>query len=205
MPVLTPAAPAAGESGDHDFFQAAVRTPSVPWDLEGMKPSGDDDRFAPLAAGGPIGFPDEEEGSFSSFGGSADGDGAPQLFVADRELTAVAYGAPEDVVELQTSINVARITPDGELPQNSNAYICAVRRGEAVHVYVALHLLQSGRVIVYAPEAQPADDDYRRTLRGAVGFAEAVGFMMDGVALSDEPAQRAEALKRVPVMRTGKA
>ena len=121
------------------------------------------------------------------------------------EMTAVDFGEPGDIVELQASINVARITPDGEQPQNSNAYICVLQRGETFRVYAALHLLQSGRTIVYVPEEQPADDAAcRSALRGAVGFAEAVGFMMDRVPLAADPAQRLEALKRVPVLRAGK-
>ena len=136
--------------------------------------------------------------------GQAHYSGYPEGFslYIDGKLAAVEYGEPEDIVELQTSINVARITPEGEQPQNSNAYICGVRSGGAVHVYVALHLLQSGRLIIYVPEEQPAGETaVRETLRGAVGFAEAVGFMMDPVTLNDDPAARRETIKRVPALK----
>ncbi|HEY6009582.1 MAG TPA: hypothetical protein VIU40_14750, partial [Geobacteraceae bacterium] len=197
--------PADSASVNDGFLLAAVRTPPVPWDLGGVNPTAGEDHFAPVTSSEPIGFPDEaEDVPYSSFGGDAD-DGPPQLFLPDKAMTAVEYGEPGDLVVLQASINVARITPDGELPQNSNAYICAIRTGEALRVYIALHLLQSGRTIVYVPEEQPVDDAAcRSTLRSAVGFAEAVGFMMDVVHLSAEPAQRGEALKRVPVLRAGK-
>jgi hypothetical protein len=202
-PAAASALEAAGEvqesgSVDDGFFLAAVRTPQVPWDMEGIKPTEEgDDPFAPATAG-VIGFP-PEEGDFSDFGGAGS---APGLFVVDSQMAAVEYGEPDDVVELQTSINVARITPEGDQPQNSTAYICGVRSGESTRVYVALHLLQSGRVIIYVPEEQPAGEAaLRQTLRGAIGFAEAVGFMMDTVTLSDDPAARREALRRVPALR----
>ncbi|HEY6838639.1 MAG TPA: hypothetical protein VI389_07855, partial [Geobacteraceae bacterium] len=181
------------------FALTAVRTPQAPWEVEGM-PAAGDESFSGAIPEHPFGLGEgEDSGHFSSF---FDDGLPPVLFTVDKALSAVEYGAPEDVVALQLSINVARITPDGELPQGSNAYVCSIRKENAIHVFVAMYLIESRRTIVYVPEIQPEDEGaYTKAARDALGFAEAVGFMMDTVALGDDLSKRAEILGKIPVLR----
>ena len=180
------------------FELPAVRTPQTPWELEGMSPPAAEG-FSLASSEEPFALAGSGDSGFSSF---YDDGLPPVLFSVNKSMGGVEYAVPEDVIALHLSINVARITPDGELPQGSNAYVCSIMKGKATHVFVAMFLLEDRRSIVYVPEKQPVDEaGYVKTLRDALGFAEAVGFMMDTVALGDDPAQRADILQKIPVLR----
>jgi len=133
-----------------------------------------------------------------STGASSD---TPVMFYVDKTLQAVEYGDPADIVEIYRSMNMARITPDGSSPENSSAFICKVKRGGVMRVFIPLMLFESGKVLVYVPERQPENpDELAGITRDAVEFIEAVGFIMDAVSLEGNSQARANIIDKVPVL-----
>ena len=133
---------------------------------------------------------------------SATDDDAPTRFILEKGVTSVEYRSPEEVVELYQSINNAYLSPEGKGQESCRGYICCLGKGNSRRVLAAIFGLQSGRTSVYLPEAQPEDEAaYDRTLRGAVSFAEDVGFMMETVKLGTSAKQLTECLERCPVLR----
>jgi hypothetical protein len=117
----------------------------------------------------PFAVLDREEGSED-----------PIRFLIDERLTAIDYATIEDFVEFHQSLNTVRLTPDHHPIQSGWAAVAAVRQGGAIHVYIALLLLDSCEALVYAPAQQPQRDaDYGPVMREALNFVEVAGFMMD--------------------------
>jgi hypothetical protein len=136
------------------------------------------------------------------FNAAADEDNFPAAsFVLGTGLSAIEYGAAEDILELYNSVNVVRISPEGGKLQNSKAYICSVGKSGAVKVFIGLYLVESCRTLVYLQDQPPLDEAaYGSAINKAMEFVEAVGFMMGPVALAD-PAQRGDFLGRLPVLK----
>jgi len=98
-------------------------------------------------------------------------------------------------------MNMARITPDGMAPENSSAFICTLKRGGVMRVFVPFLLSESGKVLVYVPERQPESlDELAGITRDAVEFIEAVGFIMDAVSLEGNSQARTNIINKVPVL-----
>ncbi|HBG04777.1 MAG: hypothetical protein A2075_01090 [Geobacteraceae bacterium GWC2_58_44] len=128
---------------------------------------------------------------------------SPVRFLLQAELTAIEYLCPDDVVELHQSINNAYLSPDGKGQESCRGYICGLRKGASVQVFAAISGVQSGRTSVYVPEVQPEDDhSYTTTVRGAISFAEEVGFMMEPIKLDVSSLQQHESLVRCPALRS---
>ncbi|UFS69499.1 hypothetical protein LPW11_16555 [Geomonas sp. RF6] len=127
--------------------------------------------------------------------------GAPVLFLLERGRTAIEYEAPDDVVEVHRSTNFASIAPDGKGQESCQGFICSVKEGSGVRIYVALHGKQSGKTTVYKPETESADDgSVAAIFAGAVSFAEQVGLMMEPLKFRS-PQQRTEFIGQCPVLK----
>jgi hypothetical protein len=113
----------------------------------------------------------------------------------------IEYSDPADIVELRRSLNMARITPDGKSPENSCAFILALKKNGDLLVYVPCLLSESGMILTYVPERQPENPvELADIIQDAVDFIETVGFMMEPVSLSTDPQRRAAALQFIPVL-----
>ena len=164
---------------------------------------GDAATHMPLApdAGDPFAFlggsgPDEGFGA-PSVPATA---GAGATFHLEPSGTAIAYAAPDEVLELYQSLNEVTIIPHGHPPQQCSAYICVVRGDGGPRVFVAWHLKDDDTFQVHVPERQPADaEECRGVVHAAQAFVETVGFMMDKVRLAGDPDKRSRALAKVPV------
>ncbi len=137
---------------------------------------------------------------------AADDDVSPVAsFVLGTGVSAIEYVAAEDILELYTSINVVRISPEGGKPQNGKAYICSVGKEGAAQVFVGLYLMESCRTLVYLQDQPPVGEvAYGRAISKAMEFTETVGFMMGPVALAADPVQRGDFLGRLPVLKLAK-
>ncbi len=139
----------------------------------------------------------------TSRGSSANGDAAasPARFSVDKTMKTIDYCDPAEIVEVHRSLNMARITPDGKSPENSCAFIIALKKNGDLRVYVPCLLSESGNILTYVPDRQPENpDDLAAIIQNAVDFIETVGFMMEPVSLSTDPKARASALQFIPVL-----
>lgn len=145
-------------------------------------------------------FSDSEDADF--FGSPDESDSCPGRFLLNAALSAIEYTSPDDVVELHQSINLAYLSPEGKGQESCKGYICCLKKTGTRQVFAALCGGKSGRTWVYLPEMQPVDDaTYASAIRGAISFAEGVGFMMEPVDLRQARGQRDEAVMRCPVLK----
>lgn len=175
-----------GGGGSQSFApEAEAESAQQPIDWSGIQAAD----FTPLG--------ELQDGFFSA----ADDDSSPVRFTLQTKLRTIEYVSPDEVVDLQQSVNNAFLSPEGKGQENCEGYICGLRKGGARQVYVAIYGVKSERASVYVPEAQPEDDiAYARTIRGAISFAEEVGLMMESVKL-DPASKKEECLKRCPVLK----
>jgi hypothetical protein len=130
-------------------------------------------------SGASLGFSSTEDDFFPSDDGAA---GGPGSFTLCPELAAIACTAPEQLVQLHTSSNVAYLSPDGKGPDSCQGYICCLRDGPGFRIFIGLFAPKSSRTWVYAPQFQPEDSDARaRATAAAMEFAEGVGLMMEEI------------------------
>jgi hypothetical protein len=134
------------------------------------------------------------------FFGSADADQIP-TFVPEPRLQGIEYGTPEEVVALYHPVNVTNVSLDGKGQEICQGYICCIRQGDRTRIYAAILGVKSGRIRVFVPEEQPADEDaVVLALRGAMAFGEQIGLQME-----EKPARSAgqhqESVLRCPVLR----
>jgi hypothetical protein len=166
------------QTGDQsEWYQAA--TPKLP---AGREVSAADDDFFPAAE---------------------DADGSPGRFLLKAGLDAIEYALPDQVLQLHQSINLAQISPDGKVPVSCQGYVCCLKTATgAPQVFVAIFGTQSGQTWIYHPEVQPEDQHgYANAIKGAIAFAEGVGFIMEAVQLGADSQHHDEALLRCQVLR----
>lgn len=126
----------------------------------------------------------------------------PGRFLLQTGLTAIEYAMPDDVVELHQSINVANLSPEGKGQESCQGYVCCMAKAGVLRVFAALFGAKSGRSWVYFPEVQPGDElAYASAVRGAISFAEGVGFIMEPVELGAASRQHDDAITRCPVLQ----
>ena len=126
----------------------------------------------------------------------------PGRFLLQAGLTAIEYGSPEDVEELHQSVNLAHLSPEGKGQESCQGYICCLGKAGSRQVFAALFGTKSGRTWVYLPEVQPGDGpEYDSAVRGAIDFAEAVGFIMEPVQLGTARRQHNKAVTHCPVLK----
>lgn len=127
----------------------------------------------------------------------------PLDFQLNPTLSSIAYGSPDQVLELYQSVNVAYLSPEGKGQENCQGFVCAVAEGGRRQVMAAFFGLQSGKTRVYLPEKQPADDgSLIRAIEGAVGFAEQVGFVMESLKAGRPPQQFRDLVLHCPVLQS---
>ena len=86
--------------------------------------------------------------------------------------------------------------------QGCVGYICSLFRNEQMTVEIALLLTESNRALIYRPDWQPdSPDGYAQVVQDAIGFLETVGYIVDPVPLSEDPAARQMELDKMPVLR----
>jgi hypothetical protein len=150
------------------------------------------DPFAFLTTAGPETM---EKSGFEPSGPAA-------VFSPDKSISCVEYEQTDEIVELRSALNMPRINVADEPPQKCGAYICAITRDGATRVYVALHLTESGKALVYLPDSQPTTrPEMFKVINDAMEFAETVGFMMDEVTLHADSSKRSAQLAKIPVLK----
>jgi hypothetical protein len=113
----------------------------------------------------------------------------------------IEYGSPDDIVELQKSYNVAQVALDGKATENCEGYICSLRSQGQLQVFAAVYGLKSGKVSVYAPESQPADQEgVAAAMAGAMVFHEQIGLLLEPLDLGSS-AQRSQVVSGCPVLK----
>lgn len=154
------------------------------------------DPFAFLNCEGP------QTGIVSSLADTAAGSsGPPVQFAKDTTIASVEYREPNDIVEIYQSLNRTRVAMEDHTTVTCDAYLCGVRKDGRYYVYVALYVTDAKGILIYSPDTQPEDaESYVKILRDGMNFVEIVGFMMDGVDLGGNEAQRIKALNKIPVL-----
>ena len=137
------------------------------------------------------------------FPAAEDADGSPGRFLLKAGLYAIEYASPDQVLQLHQSINLAQISPDGKVPVSCQGYVCCLKTAAgAPQVFVAIFGTQSGQTWIYHPELQPEDQHgYANAIKGAIAFAEGVGFVMESVQLGADRRPHDEAVLRCQVLR----
>jgi hypothetical protein len=147
-------------------------------------------------AGTSLSFSSADDDFFPSDDGAADG---PGCFTLCPELAVITCSAPEQLVQLHTSSNVAYLSPDGKGPDSCQGYICCLQDEPGFRIFIGLFAPKSSRTWVYAPQFQPQDSDARaKATAAAVEFAEGVGLMMEDIHLGTGCR---ELVARCPVLR----
>ena len=136
---------------------------------------------------------------FGSFAGSS-GYAATEFSVA-KELTAVDYRDPAEILVLLYSTNTVQAVPDGFSIQRCKGYVIATQVAEAYSVYVAWYLTESKCVVICTPQQQPGDrEECVRILQDAIAYFEIVGFMMELEELGESVRSYNRALQKVPAL-----
>jgi hypothetical protein len=153
---------------------------------------------APLA-----GYPEVTGGLVNDFGNfCSSSDGSSVEFTIDPKLALVDYSHPSEIVALLYSSNSVSAVPDGGKTEKCKGYIVALKRAAGYSVYIAWHLVASGKVVVCVPDRQPADSAAcTRVLLDAVSYFEIVGFMMELEHLGTSISSYNRVLKKIPVLR----
>ena len=190
----------------------ASASPGKPAEEAGWQPdpapftprqAGDESEWSPAAtaklpAGREFSAADDD-----FFPAAEDADDCPGRFLLKAGLSAIEYASPDQVLQLHQSINLAQISPDGKVPVSCQGYVCCLKTAAgAPQVFAAIFGTQSGQTWVYHPEVQPEDQHgYANALRGAIVFAEEVGFIMEPVQLGADRRQHDETVSRCQVLR----
>lgn len=122
-------------------------------------------------------------------------------FSIDGSLPCIRYSVPDEVVELYQSLNRTRVAMEDNTTVTCDAFLAVIQSGGLFSVHIGLYLVDSKRVLVYAPERQPSSkSDCANIVQNGLDFIEIVGFMMDGIGLGKTAAERKKILGRVPVL-----
>ncbi|GFO60599.1 hypothetical protein GMST_29240 [Geomonas silvestris] len=125
----------------------------------------------------------------------------PVAFHLDPDLAAIPCRSSDEIVDLRSSFNAIRMTCGSAKAQNCNAYICGVQRAGRREIYLAIHLTEDRRSLIYVPQRQPADaEGYERALEGALSFVEVSGFIVNLEPLGGGPAARTKVFEKIPVL-----
>ncbi len=125
--------------------------------------------------------------------------GSDGMFHVSSRLKGIEVNEGDDLVELHQSINVLNVAAEGYPMQKSSSYVCAIRKGGAVRVYIALYLTESKAVQVYVTAGGKKIPPWEEALREAILFTETIGFMMDRVEFGSSPEEYEPLLAGIPV------
>jgi hypothetical protein len=136
----------------------------------------------------------------SNNGGQSSGSGT--VFLVDTSRKWLEYTSEKDIIALQKSINVARAALEGNTSQSCKGYICLINEGGNSHIYLAISLSGGDKVLIYAPDKQPASpEECTMVTNDGIHFLELIGFMMDSVKLDGDQKTRAAELSKMPFLR----
>ncbi|MBE0597971.1 MAG: hypothetical protein IH614_11945 [Desulfuromonadales bacterium] len=117
------------------------------------------------------------------------------------EDSLVIEAAEAEVVELYRSATPVVLLIEGRPGPDAQAVACALRRDGRYLVYVALHLRNTNRALIYAIDqvagGLPA---FAAALQKANDFCGEMGFRMEPVGLRYSAAMREVILRQVPVL-----
>ena len=146
----------------------------------------------------PFGF----MGRGDAFAGFGTSHVAAVIFSYDRSRTGIEYRAPEDIMDIYYCANMTRLAPEGYPIQGCIGFICSLFRNEQMTVEIGLFLTESNRSLIYRPDWQPdSPAGYAQVVQDAIGFLETVGYIVDPVPLSEDPAARQKELDKIPVLK----
>lgn len=125
---------------------------------------------------------------------------AVPTFLLQRDMERIEFSSPDDV-RLYRSINVAYVSPEGKGQEICEGFICCIRSGVTLCVYIALSGKESGRTRIYIPETQPADQkSYLATVAAAIAFGDQIGLVME-LEKAETRQRRSALLRACPVLR----
>ncbi|MFA7060516.1 MAG: hypothetical protein WC156_06835 [Pedobacter sp.] len=112
-------------------------------------------------------------------------------FEPDSTLNGIPYSRLEDVVEVHRSFNKIQAAPIGKQVQSCDGFVCLVKVGQYMLVYVVWFMNETGEVLVCRPDHIPESLDIALNMvRDGIGYFERVGFIMDKLILKPESEQR---------------
>jgi hypothetical protein len=122
------------------------------------------------------------------------------MLVFDSELFCIP-AAEADVVELyRSSDSVSLSDEDAALPAGLS-FVCVLKREGGYQVFVAFHLTDIKRSLVYAVDpATGGQPSYDAPLKKAFVFTQMMGFTMEAVNLKYGTAMREVVLRAVPAL-----
>jgi hypothetical protein len=127
--------------------------------------------------------------------------GSGTVFLMDTSRKWLEYTSEEDIIALQKSINVARAALEGNVTQSCKGYICLINEGGNSHVYLAISLSSGDKVLIYAPDKQPASpEECTMVTNDGIHFLELIGFMMDSVKLDGDQETRTAEISKMPFL-----
>lgn len=135
------------------------------------------------------------------FGSFTDDSDAGMSFVLRKDLSAIEYSSPDDILQLQKSYNVANISPDGKAQESCEGYVCCLRTEKKVRVFAVIYGMKSGKIGVYVPEQEPSDDrGVAAAVASAACFHEQVGLMVESIPVNSAK-ERIDIVTKYPIFR----
>jgi len=121
------------------------------------------------------------------------------MLALDSSIGCIEAAGP-DVLDLYNSPPVIWEPSGRSRSESREAYVCAIRKGGGVKVYVAL-VADNRRIFVYTQGEPDSEKNYHHTLEEALDFARSLGFTPERVNLNYSPAMREVVLRNIKILR----
>ncbi|GAB7026773.1 hypothetical protein [Geotalea toluenoxydans] len=119
-----------------------------------------------------------------------------------KESVDCIEAAESDITDIHKSRSAVAITPNGLPKQLYDAFICSIKEGESLQVYVALATRNSKKALVYTAAGEAAIlAGTELLLEEALEFLKDMGFEMEHVDLNYSVALREVVLRGIRVIR----
>jgi hypothetical protein len=101
------------------------------------------------------------------------------MFTLDPQRAFVQV-APAQIAALYHSVNTTSVLVPGQPQARARAVVCGSKTDAGFEVVIALHLIDSGRHLVYTSDSGPLDaEGAREAAKEAIQFAESMGFFVE--------------------------
>lgn len=122
------------------------------------------------------------------------------MLALDSSIGCIEASGP-DVLDLYNSPPVVWEPGGRSRSESREVFVCAIRKGDGVKVYVAL-VADNRRIFVYTAQGEPdSEKNYHHTLEEALDFAQSLGFTPERVNLNYSPAMREVVLRNIKILR----
>jgi len=193
---IVPVEPEPAPKAAPGMVAAAPSQPEVKPELDTIAEE-DDTPDGPV-----VGEPEITAGLLNEFGSFCGSSGNSAIeFKIDPSLSGIEYSDPAEVVAILYSSNSVQAIPDGIRAQRCKGYVLATHKSGEYRTYVAWHLLDSQKVVICAPEQQPADArECTHFITDAINNFEVVGLMMELEDLGSSVRSYNRAIRKVPAL-----